>query len=93
MHRNKHLKPHSLQQSSTLNGATLIFKSTLKTTAPFLMMFIRVVRHFTLPFISALGFFFVSFFERMKLTDDFKKIHFIFWKMQLRAAENLGKNM
>lgn len=29
VHQNEHLKPHSLQQSSTLNGATLIFKSTL----------------------------------------------------------------
>lgn len=88
VHQNEHLKPHSLQQSSTLNGATLIFKSTLKTTATFLMMFIRVV-HFTLPFISALGYFFVSFFERMKLTDDFKKKAFYFLE---NAAEGCWKS-
>lgn len=29
----EHLKPHSLQQSSTLNGATLIFKSTLNNNS------------------------------------------------------------
>lgn len=34
----------------------------------------------------------MSFFERMKVTDDLKNA-FIFWKMQLKAAENLGKNM
>lgn len=56
VHQNEHLKPHSLQQSSTLNGATLIFKSSLKTTATFLIMFIRL-QYFTLPFISALGYF------------------------------------
>lgn len=57
-------------------------------------MFIRLLQHFTLPFISALGNSFVSFFERMNLTDDKNEFYFFFfWKTQQNAAENLEKNM
>ena len=59
VHQNEHLKPHRLQQSSTLNGATLIFKSTINNNSYFLMMFIGLLQHLTLPFISALGYFFL----------------------------------
>lgn len=76
--------PHSLQQNSTLNGATLIFKSTQKNKKnnPTLYFSYNVYYtgfsiqyfYFTYSFCARIFFFLFPFFEIMKLADD--EMHF-----------------
>lgn len=89
--------PHSLQQNSTLNGATLIFKSTQKKNKnnPTLYFSYNVYYtgfsiqyfYFTYSFCARIFFlFFFPFFEIMKLADD--EMHF-FWQTEHRSTNVL----